>query len=68
MGLYEVPLSMSLLGFGMDVSQILYVWYYVGVKSRFQHASPRGPMCFSCLMFNLAGPCGLFPLGPEGKR
>ena len=34
MGLYEVPLSMSLLGFGMGtVSQLPYVWYYVGVKS-----------------------------------
>ena len=40
MGLYEVPLSMSLLGFGMGdyVSQLPYVWYYVGVKSSFQHA------------------------------
>ena len=29
MGLYEVPLSMSLLGFGMGdyVSQLPYVWY-----------------------------------------
>ena len=35
MGLYEVP--MSLLGFGdVDyVSQLSYVWYYVGVKSSF---------------------------------
>ena len=39
MGLYEVPLSMSLLGFGMGTdSQLPYVWYYVGVKSSFQHA------------------------------
>ena len=21
--------------------------------------SPRGPMCFRCLIFNLSGPCGL---------
>ena len=36
----EVPLSMSLLGLGMGdyVSQFPYVWYYVGVKSSFQHA------------------------------
>ena len=34
MGLYEVPLSMSLYGFG----QLPYVWYYVGVKRSFQHA------------------------------
>ena len=37
MGLYEVPLSMSLLD-GDYVSQLPYVRYYVGVKSRFQHA------------------------------
>ena len=37
MGLYEVPLSVSLLGFGDFVSHLLYVWYYVGVKSSFQH-------------------------------
>ena len=48
---------------GDYVSQLPYVWYYVGVKSSFQHAreeaSPRGPMCFRCLMFNLSGPCEL---------
>ena len=39
MGLYEVPLSMSLLGFGMgDYVSQLCVWYYVGVKSSFHHA------------------------------
>ena len=38
MGLYEMPLSMSLLGFwdGDYVSQFPYVWYYVGVKSSFK--------------------------------
>ena len=41
MGLYEVPLSMSLVGFrdGDYVSQLLYVWYYVGVKSSFSTCS-----------------------------
>ena len=24
-----------------------------------RNASPRGPMCFRCLMFNLSGPCDL---------
>ena len=40
MGLYEVSLSMSLLGFGMgvNVKQLPYVWYYVVVKSSFKHA------------------------------
>ena len=39
MGLYEVPLSVSLLGFwDMDyVSQLLCVRYYVFVKSSFKH-------------------------------
>ena len=32
MGLYEVPLYMSFLD---SVSQLPYVWYYVGVKSSF---------------------------------
>ena len=27
------------------------MWYYVGVKSMI--VSPRGPMCFRCLMFSL---------------
>ena len=42
MGLYEVPLSMSLVGFGMRTMlanfQLPYVWYYVGVNNSFQHA------------------------------
>ena len=40
MGLYDVPLAMSFLGFGIGdyVSQLPYAWYYVGVKSSFQHA------------------------------
>ena len=35
MGLYEVSLSISLLGFGMGtmLANGLYVWDYVGVKS-----------------------------------
>ena len=24
-----------------------------------RNASPRGPMCFRCLMFSLSGPCEL---------
>ena len=40
MGMYEVPLSMSFFGFGMGTMLAwgLYAWYYVGVKSSFQHA------------------------------
>ena len=68
MGLYEVSLSMSLLGFGMgtNVSQLPYVWYYVGVKSSFQHAreecESKRVYVFRCLMFNLSGPCELLCL------
>ena len=38
MGLYEVPLSMCFFLDGEYVSQLPYVWYYVGVKNSFQHA------------------------------
>ena len=50
MGLYEVPLSVSLLVFGWRLfSQLPCVKYYVVVKSRLNilvsNASPRGLMC-----------------------
>ena len=41
MGLYEVPLSMSLLGFWMGTMLANFHWlvgWLVGVKSSFQHA------------------------------
>ena len=43
MGMYEVPLSMSLFGFsdGDYVSQLPYVWYYVVVQSSFKHAREK---------------------------
>ena len=74
MGLYEVPLPMSLLGFVMRTMLLLanfHMWYYVGVNSSFQNVTTRGPMCFRCLMFSLSGPCELLfyyvllPLGHE---
>ena len=52
MALYEVPLSMSLLGFGMGT---MLANFHMPMRN----ASPRGPMCFRCLMFNLSGPCEL---------
>ena len=65
MGLYEVPLSMSLLGFGMGT--MLANFHMCGIvlvlraffNMLVSNASPRRPMCFRCLMFNLSGPCGL---------
>ena len=59
MGLYEVPLSMSLLVFWMGT--ILANFHKCGImlvliaalNMLVRNASPRGPMCFRCLMFNL---------------
>ena len=71
--MYEVPLFMSLLGFGMGT--MLASFHMCGIKSSHQmvvsNASPIGPMCFRCLMFSLSGPCELLffflflPLVPE---
>ena len=65
MGLYEVPLSVSLLGFG--IGTMLANFHMCGImlvlRAAFdmlmRNASPREPMCFRCLMFNLSGPCEL---------
>ena len=65
MGLYTVPLSMSLLGFGMG--KMLANFHMCGImlvlravfNMLVRNASPRGPMCFRCMMFNLSGPCEL---------
>ena len=65
MGLYEVPLSMSLLGFGMGT--MLASFHMCGImlvlraifNMLVRNASLRGPMCFRCLLFNLSGPCKL---------
>ena len=77
MGLYEVVLSMSLLGFGMGT--LLVNFHVCGImlvlravfNMLVKNASPRGPMCFRCLMFSLSGLVScyfyfvLLPLGPE---
>ena len=65
MGLYEVPLSMSSLGFGMwtmlanfhmwGIMLVLRAVFNMLVRMR----APRGPMCFRYLVFNLSGPCEL---------
>ena len=60
MGLYEVPLSMSLLGFGMGT--MLANFHMCGImlvlrpvfNMLVRNASPRGPMCFRYLIFNLS--------------
>ena len=66
MGLHEVPLSMSLLGFGMGT--MLSNFHMCGImlvlrevfNMLVRNASPRGPMCFRCLMFSLSAHCELF--------
>ena len=57
---------MSLLGFGMGtmlanvhmcgIMLVLRAVFNIPVRN----ASPRGPMCFRCLVFSLSGPCELF--------
>ena len=63
--MYGVPLSMSLLGFGMGtmlvnfhmcgIMLVLRAVFYMFVRN----ASPRGQLCFRYLMFGLSGPCEL---------
>ena len=54
MGLYEVPLPMSLLGFGMcGIMLLLRTVFNMLVRN----ASPG--VCFKCMMFSLSGPCEL---------
>ena len=63
--MYEVPLSMPLLGFGMGT--MLANFHMCGImlvlravfNMLVRNASPRGPMCFRCLMFSFSGPCEL---------
>ena len=59
MGLYEVPLSMSLLGFEMGTMLANFHMYGImlvlraGFNMLMRNASAGGPMCYRCLMFNL---------------
>ena len=56
---------MSLLGFGMG--NMLGNFHMCGImlvlravfKMLVRNTSPRGPMCFRCLMFSLSGPSEL---------
>ena len=48
---------------GDYVRQLPCMWYYVAVNGSFnmlvRNASPRGYMCFRCLMVSMSGPCEL---------
>ena len=65
MGLYEVPLVCVFVGFwDRDyVSQLPCVSIMFLLRAVLnilvRNASPRGTMCFRCLIFNLSGPCEL---------
>ena len=63
MDLYEVPLSISLLGFGMGTMlanfHMCSIMFVLSFNMIVRNASPRGPMCFRCLMLSLSGPCEL---------
>ena len=62
MGLNEGTLCMSLLGFRMGI--MLANFHMCGImlvlrvvfNMIVRNASPRGPLCFRCQMFNLSGP------------
>ena len=65
MGLYEMPLPMPWLGFGMGT--MLANFHMCGImlvlravfNMLVRNASPRGHMCFKGLKFSLSGPCEL---------
>ena len=65
MGLYEVPLSMPLLGFG--IGTMLANFHMCGImlvlsavfNMLMRNANPRGHMWVRRLLFNLSGHCEL---------
>ena len=63
MGLYEVPLSMLGLGMGTMLANFHMCGIMLVLRAvcnmLVRNASPRGPMCFRFLIFNLSGPCEL---------
>ena len=78
LGMYEISLCMSLLGFGMGT--MLANFHMCGImllltavlNMLVRNTSPREPVCFRCLMFSWSGSCELLflyfvllPLGPE---
>ena len=62
MDLYDVSLSMSLLGFGMGT--MLANFHMCGIilmlravsNILVRNVSPRVPVCFRCRMFSFSGP------------
>ena len=71
MGLYEVPLLVSLLGFGIGTMLAnFHMWgtmflVRAVLNILVRNASPRGHMCFRCLIFSCYFCFVLLPLGSE---
>ena len=70
MGLYDVPMFMSLFGFGIGM---MFASFHgcccLVMCCLMRYASPSGPMCLRCLMLTLSGPVELlfcFVLLPLG--
>ena len=68
MDMYEVPVFVSLLGFGIGtmlanfhVRGIMFLLRAV-LNILVRNATPRELMCFRCLIFSLSGPYQLFCL------
>ena len=65
MGLYEVPLSISVLGYGMVT--ILANFHVCGIMLRLRavlnmlmrNVSPKRHTYFWCMVFSISGPCEL---------
>ena len=65
MGLYDVPMFMSLFGFG--IGMMFASFHVCGMMLLFsdmlymlvRYASPSGPMCMRCLMLTLSSPVEL---------
>ena len=58
MGLYEVQFGMGTMLAKFHMCGIMLVLRAV-FNMLVRNASPRGPMCLRCQMFNLSGPCEL---------
>ena len=62
MGLYDVPMFMSMFGFGIGMMfASFYVWRMMLLFSNvlcmlMRYASPSSSMCLRCLMLTLSGP------------
>ena len=66
MDLFEVPMFMSLVGFGMDIMfanfHVRMMLFNAMLYMLVRYVSQRGNMCFRCPMFNFRT-CGVVAFG-----